>query len=995
MKQLRRIFLFTNILVLIIGISSSIFIGGIIDSTKVSAVSMTDPDAPKLNEEVGWWISRSEIMLFNNTTTKASDAHGTIFRNKRVGNGDGSYPSGGYSSSSRINGAISMSASSIEVYQSTDLSSCELTVTFAAFNRAPSSGTLSSSCPNTTKSVKLKKNEKGIIDAHYATRGSNNGITMALAVQHLSGCGNSTGGTRIGGDNSDGYSRNVTFKEDDGESANGQSYDYKADNAKAGSSDHMGISISGSRSARPIIAKQFTWCPDDNKGRADYGAIPGGDWSGGADDRAVYVSVIPLKDEQDEADREITGFHTAKLKVAEFIKFFENPTNAKKANDCYILSFNVGSISDTTAVDIAIKTLTEPRTGPYSECLYRIFEDSTEFDRIDGLQAEGATRPPDPVGGSGDDCGGTIPIISDLVCGLTKWLFNTIFEIFTGVIEWMAQPPDMFAEQNSTLEQSMKNLRNVANILFVFAFLMVVFQYLTNVNVVDAYFIKKFIPRLVIAVILVQASFWITSELNYFFYDLGRSIQSIIFAGQEPGSLQMGDGAATVALFLGPNIIGILLVLGLVMLVVLLITLIILAIRYVLIIVLAIFAPIAFACLAIPQLEGITKKWFKMYVQLLMMYPIMMLFIAASSIIGGVFAGGGTMMQIMGLVVQILPFIILPFTFKFAGGIMGGISAKLMNKGTSMAKGKGKEAYGNSQFGMERAKQKEFKKGIKSDRAGNAAAEKFTKKMQSPMSKYGKMRTYGAGASDQEISKYQGIFSDKEEKRKSDEASAALASKLRGTPTRPINDRADAVSLLNDEYHSAMGRGDVHTANAAYAGLVKQQAEGELRQIQTEANQGSFTDGAGNTHTMDSSVYNKQQGDNYGDIKAFAPHLTGDVGGMPPTALAAQRAKNLSDLSDDSLAGVKPEAWEQWSKVDPTAAAARYVSIAAKGGGSAAKLAPTAKAKLVADPSVSAAINMSDTDIASNFAGMPPGTARDDAVNAAKAERDIWKKHLT
>lgn len=337
---------------------------------------------------------------------------------------------------------------------------------------------------------------------------------------------------------------------------------------------------------------------------------------------------------------------------------------------------------------------------PFVDCMIRelgedqAFLDALELDAVGDFTGQ-------VVADTSESCdGGGIPIISDLVCSLVKAVFDWVFESFTSIISYLASPPDMFDQQNSTLEQAMSNLRNVANIIFILAFLLVVLQYMTNLNVVDAYFIKKFIPRLVIAVVLVQASFFITSELNGFFYDLGKSVQSLVFFGSEKGNLQITNGVGTLALFAAPSILGFVLIIGIVMLIVLIITFVILAIRYILIIVLAILAPLAFAALAIPQLESVTKKWFNMYIKLLLMYPIIMFFIAASSIIGGVFSGGNMVFQLFGIIVQFLPFIILPFTFKFAGGIMGGISAKLQKAGTGAAKKYGKQAYDRSDYKM-------------------------------------------------------------------------------------------------------------------------------------------------------------------------------------------------------------------------------------------------------------------------------------------------------
>ena len=883
--------------------------------------------APGVGQEAGIWINKYEIVIYNN-----------VLRN-------------GKSTETLSDGKAYDVWSAGEVFTNTDFKSGEAKQDFIldtenrlpigdtysnergcatiSFGAGRTSGTLTGSCGGQTISTRITMERSELSDTDAYLNGDE--IFMPLFVGKVEGIPNNP---EEGSDVNGILKFDGTFNKTDGDNASNSGYAKReftncedgecyglSGGGKPGNQDNTWIRVTGTGD-NPEIAQAR---------RQSSSGTCKGDCSA-----TVVVKAKAARNKSYDIDQQIEAtqrFQNSEAKRNAFRDFFSDTTNQDKAKFC------ASTLTRGFSVEYTIDTLVNPIPGPYLDCLKKAFQDDDDFNTIDSIEGVPASAPEHINEVDDSDCGsgaGSIPIITDLACSITKWLFNTIFEIFTGVINWLASPPDMFKEQNSTLEQSMSNLRNIANVLFVLAFLMVIFQYLTNINVADAYFIKKFVPRLVIAVILVQASFWITAELNYFFYDLGRSVQSIVFFGQQPGELQLGNGAATIAAFAGPGILGMALVIGLVMLIVLLITLVVLAIRYILIIVLAIFAPLAFAAFAIPQLESMTKKWFKMYVQLLMMYPIIMFFIAASSIVGGVFSGGGTIVQLMGLIVQLLPFIVLPFTFKFAGGMMGNISGKIMSTAKKQAVSKGKQAYGGSQFGMRRAKEKEFKKGIKADRASNAASDRLTKKMKGTMSPYARTRMFGAGATGQEVDKYRGVFEDKENKRKSEEASAALSTKLKGT-----NDREGAVKLLNDEFHGAASRGDSHAMSAAYAQLVKQQATPELEAIQEQANTGA----------IDTGTYNRLQGDNYGDLKAFAPHLTGDVGTDPSTGapkdLHAMHAQNMSGMSNDQLAGVKPEAWAAWAKADPNGAAARRSSIESLGGGAAAKLSPDAISKML------------------------------------------------
>ncbi|MBP9738221.1 hypothetical protein KBD20_00880 [Candidatus Saccharibacteria bacterium] len=720
--------------------------------------SSTASAAPAVGTEGGIWINKYEIVLYNNVFRAKKETVDIGGKQYEVYGGGEVFRNVDYKTGDAKSDFILDKEERLDIGSSTyklvdDDNSARDGCAVITFSGGPRTGSLRSTCTgqSMTTSVTMERTESADVDAYI----NGDEIYMPLYVSKVTGIPNNP---EEGSDVNGTLSSKGKFVKEDGKDPGNTGY---AKREYVNCSDGKCYTGTGKAGEPGSSWARITGQPSGTDGkyreiiqaRRDSPSGCQGDCSATIVIKARAISGRDYKRDLSSQQKKAEEFQLSNAKRIAFRDFFSIASNKKVAEEICAKTLTRGF-----NVEYTIDTLVNPIPGPYYDCLLTGFNGNASFNAINEMAGVPVGAPADLTNtSSSQSCGGSIPIISDLVCSVTEWLFNLIFEMFTGIIEWMARPPDMFAEQNSTLEESMKNLRNVANILFVFAFLMVVFQYLTNVNVVDAYFIKKFIPRLLIAVILVQASFWITAELNYFFYDLGRSIQSIIFAGQQPGSLQLGDGAATLLTFVGPNIVGILLILGLIMALVLLVTLIILAIRYVLLIVLAIFAPIAFACLAIPQLEGITKKWLKMYVQLLMMYPIMMLFIAASSIVGDVFAGGGTILQIMGLVVQILPFIILPFTFKFAGGIMAGVSAKVLSapkKGYGAYK-KGEGLYeSKTDAGRARADRKKIMEQNKADRARRTGTADATRRMREAASGGGylaRRRAFGESATNEDM----------------------------------------------------------------------------------------------------------------------------------------------------------------------------------------------------------------------------------------------------
>ncbi len=613
------------------------------------------------------------------------------------------------------------------------------------------------------------------------------------------------------------------------------------------------------------------------------------------------------------------AFRERKTKEIAYTIFFQADNNRQLG----IAQFACGGKLEsplTPSLSYIIDTLSKPIPGPFYECLQDGFSDNATFAAIDSIEGKAADQPDYLIPVDEDVCSSEdgIPIITDLACGLTLWIYDTLFEVFTGVINYFSSPPSMFEDQTGTLSESIKNLRNIANLIFVVAFLMVVLQYMTNINVVDAYFIKKFIPRLVIAVILVQASFFIVSELNYFFFDLGQSVQTIVFSGQEPGNLTVGDGFATIATFSGPALIGIALTIGIVMLVVLLITVIILTLRYILLIVLAILAPLAFAAIAIPQLEGVSKKWFMMYIKLLLMYPIIMFFIAASSIIGQVFSGGGLLDQVFGLIVQFLPFIILPFTFKFAGGIMGNVTGKLQGLATK----KGKEAYGKTGF----AQGREAKKGYKESLRKEGAQRKMNQKIAGGTGRIGRRadtaeRAIAAAKVKQDELR---VPAAQEQARKAERSGHSF--RQNEEMQRIINDRlaagddsktARAAGLAHLERQAltavdANGAVDTQARLSAMDLLGQNKGTENLLRVQEASRTGDGSQ-VWQSALADSSIY--------GSLSTLSPGLTSGVhDGMTDSDLATARQQALAGKASRDLVGVSKAGWSA-ALNDPASAA--------------------------------------------------------------------------
>lgn len=887
-----------------------------LNNTKEPSISSKD--------EYGIWIDRALIYVYLNSRSDLTDGVSHAF-------------------SAKVDG---LNKGNIE-YQS----GCRtLKVNFSDYNSRPSSGTMTSCDGGTETPVTLVNQDNAFLDG-YATDFTKNTPGTIFLPRYISGVEN-CGGVPVSGK----YSQDGTFNK------SGSKYILN------GSDSRTYIDNYSKNSSRLSTAKQSRTSEYKIGGAGQSCTLSyAGDGQDGG--RKIYFLNGYTRDEVKlAAANKINDFQTRKQRLLQLQDAFTSDSVILASNECRIRTSTRATQQDL--ISLLAETGSNRGANPYVDCMLDTLKDNAKFQAAMGYAYDGnytEELQQDLSDNCADNVG--IPLVGQVICWFVKLVFNAINSSFTMVIGYFGNTADTFGRftRDPQIKTIWSGLKNLASVLFLIAFLIVVFQYMTNINVVDAYFVKKFIPRLVIAIILVQASFWIVSEMNYIATDLGRSIQSLLFYSASGGSTvninTAGDILASFgpfAIFGGPAAPAIALVVGLVLFLVLILTIFILVIRELLLVVLAILAPLALATIAIPQLESTSKKWLSSYVRLLAMYPIMMLFISVGAIIGNMLNQLGGFFALMGFIAYFLPFLVLPFSFKLAGGIMGQVAGKLQALGTK----KGKEMYGNSQFGIRRAKEKEMKMGIRADRAGNKASERTLKKMQSAERGKGirsmltRQQLYGAtGGTEAERAKYQGVFEQKEKKRKREEADLQVASMLART-----TNQKQAVEQLDGMYREAMTSGNVEAAEAAYSALVGQKATTQLETIQADANNGTW--GANGI-----KMYNAQQGDHYGTLGEFAPQLRGDVGqvdannnllvgpsGLPiPKDLAEHRASNFRGMSNDQLSAIKPEAWESWARTSPTGvaeAAARYNAILRGGGGAASKLSPDARDKILgqADP---------------------------------------------
>lgn len=313
-----------------------------------------------------------------------------------------------------------------------------------------------------------------------------------------------------------------------------------------------------------------------------------------------------------------------------------------------------------------------------------------------------------------------------IVCGMSKWLAQVMDGVYGLLTLYLTTPSvntDIKNEAN-TLYRVWSVMRNIANVAFVIAFLIIIYSQLTGMGI-NNYGIKKIMPRLIVAAVLVNASYWITAiavDLSNItgsgIYNLIRGIShnlggitiasnaweislTALLAG---GSVAVTGGAiAATAAAVGAGVVtgGTLAMAALWIaipavltgLLAVVIAFAILAARQALIIILIILAPLAFVALLLPNTESMFKAWRKTLMTMLVFYPIFSIIFAGSQMASMIIlstAGGGSgdvftgkpvgHIVVLALFIQVIPLILAPMLVKFSGGLIGQLASMVNNK---------------------------------------------------------------------------------------------------------------------------------------------------------------------------------------------------------------------------------------------------------------------------------------------------------------------------
>lgn len=291
-----------------------------------------------------------------------------------------------------------------------------------------------------------------------------------------------------------------------------------------------------------------------------------------------------------------------------------------------------------------------------------------------------------------------------VLCPISSWLSDAIDGIYEIVESYLEV--NTITNSDTAIFQVWNLVRTVANVCFVIAFLIVIYSQLTSIGFSN-YNLKDMLPRMVIAAILVNISFWICSLAIDLSNLLGHSINNVLIGVRgdidttangswtqvtnyilSGGTAVLGFAAVT---SMGGSLpaIGFALLAGLISAgVAVLVAFIVLAARQAIIMIMLIVSPLAFIASVLPNTRSLFDKWQKAFMALLVFFPIFSMLFGGSQLVGDIIitsADGRLHIILIGLTVKIVPLIITPLIVRFSSGLLGKVAGMVNDKGRGLA----------------------------------------------------------------------------------------------------------------------------------------------------------------------------------------------------------------------------------------------------------------------------------------------------------------------
>ena len=311
-----------------------------------------------------------------------------------------------------------------------------------------------------------------------------------------------------------------------------------------------------------------------------------------------------------------------------------------------------------------------------------------------------------------------------IVCNVVQYIADTVEGLYQKIMDILFQvDADMFTGKD--VLNAWGSMRDIANVAMVVVFLFVIFSQITGFGISN-YGIKNTLPRLLIGAILLNVSYYLCLIAIDVFNIIGSSIGGLISGGNLTGegmglgafagallsgaasgaTLTIAGVAATVSISAAGGIAavsGTLLITLILCLVSVVIGVFTLLARQIGILLLVVIAPLAFVSFILPNTKKWYDKWQKLFVSLLIIYPIASAIVGATTLAVKVIAATNNSVMIMMIPMVIcIPLAAIPFLTKQALSGLGTLGARINGIGATVKGTAAKQLNENTALGRQK-----------------------------------------------------------------------------------------------------------------------------------------------------------------------------------------------------------------------------------------------------------------------------------------------------
>ena len=288
-----------------------------------------------------------------------------------------------------------------------------------------------------------------------------------------------------------------------------------------------------------------------------------------------------------------------------------------------------------------------------------------------------------------------------IVCPIVNTLANAVESGYGYAKESFLniRSDEMFGSSNTSAFEAWKTFRDIANVVFVILAVIVILFQITGMGISN-YGIKKILPRMFMVAILVNVSWYISVIAVDLSNLIGYGVEGLLsglvetestgvrgLADQSKailgGSTVLIAGAVTLW-FAWPTL-GLALIGGLISIITMIV---ILIARQAIVVLLVVISPLAIVMMLLPNTENYFTKWRKLFMAMLMIFPVCGLIMGgsdlASSILSGVAADGSSFAGVLYSLVALLPMVATPVVIKKSLDGLGNMSSRISAFGSGL-----------------------------------------------------------------------------------------------------------------------------------------------------------------------------------------------------------------------------------------------------------------------------------------------------------------------